>query len=295
MDAYTAFAKVYDRLMENIPYELWAERIDEWIGKFGITKAKRNSSDPLESERNLVLDLGCGTGVLTRLMYEKGYDLIGADISSDMLDVAQNHDSDASRDADINPDPGIMYICQDMCELDLYSTVGTVYSSCDTINYLLEDEEVEACFRGVSKFLYPGGIFIFDFNTIHKYRDVIGESTIAENTDDVSFIWENYFDGESNINECDLSLFIRREDEGLYEKCEETHFQRGFSLPEIRDFLKKAGLNIVKIADEREVLAGDKPTDAKGSRETEMIWDESVLREKYENSERIFVIARKEA
>ena len=285
MDAYTAFSKVYDKLMENIPYELWADRIDGWIREYGISKPVRDASDPLESERNLVLDLGCGTGVLTRLMYNKGYDLIGVDISAEMLDVARQKEPE-------NGDSPILYICQDMCELDLYSTIGTVYSSCDSINYLLEDEEVKACFDGVSKFLYPGGLFIFDFNTVYKYRDVIGETTIAENAGDVSFIWENCFDDESHVNECDLTLFIRDEDNSteneLYIKQEETHYQRGFTLDEMRDFLEKSGLSLVKAVDEREILGEAAPLE-----NAERTSDDENRNIPFENAERIFIIARK--
>lgn len=249
MEAYTAFAKVYDRFMDNVPYDKWGDFIHKIIQKFGISKPVRNSEDALESERNLVLDLGCGTGILTEIMYQKGYDMIGVDISGEMLEIAsgrENHDN-------------ILYICQDMCELDLYSTIGTVYCSCDSVNYLIEDEELEACFKGVENYLYPEGLFIFDFNTIHKYRDIIGETTIAQDEDECSFIWDNYFDAESNINEYDLTLFIKESEsigdgsEGLYSKYRETHYQRGFKTEEICDFIKKSGLLLMAIIDENEI------------------------------------------
>lgn len=282
MDTYSAFSKVYDKLMENVPYELWAKAIDCWIEEYGISKPVRDAKDPLESERNLVLDMGCGTGTMTRLLYDMGYDMIGVDISPEMLDVAK----EKSEKSDI------MYICQDMCELDLYSTVGTVVSSCDSVNYLIEDEEIESCFGGVSKFLYPGGLFIFDFNTVHKYRDVIGDATIAENDDDVSFIWENFFDESCNVNECELTLFIEESDcfdaestgkSGLYRKEEEAHYQRGFTLEEIRDFLAKAGLELIKAVDE------DMLENAGGDEQHALDGDE------FANAQRIFVIARKAA
>lgn len=286
MDAYTAFSRVYDRLMENVPYELWAEKIDRFIKKYGISKPCRNAEDPLESERNLVLDLGCGTGTMTRLMYNMGYDMIGVDISPEMLEIARSKSMDVNEECDFDSEKiaklqeeNIMYICQDMCELDLYSTVGTVISTCDSINYLLEDEEILACFEGVSKFLYPGGLFIFDFNTVYKYRDVIGETTIAENDEDVSFIWENFFDESADINECDLTLFIKADaDEDYFVKEEEVHYQRGYTYSQISDFLKRAGLTVVKAIDERKI--------GETESETENI-------ESFDNAERIFVIAKK--
>lgn len=286
MDAYTAFSRVYDRLMENVPYELWAEKIDRFIKEYGISKPCRDATDPLESERNLVLDLGCGTGKLTRLMYDKGYDMIGIDISPEMLEIARSKSGNLDVECDLynekiakSQEDEILYICQDMCELDLYSTVGTVISTCDSINYLLEDEEIMACFEGVSKFLYPGGLFIFDFNTVYKYRDVIGETTIAENDEDVSFIWENFFDEEEGINEIDLTLFIKSEtDDNLFIKEEEVHCQRGYTYSQICGYLKKAGLSVVKAVDERKL----------GEAESGAEYVEG-----FDTAERIFVIAKK--
>lgn len=284
MEAYTAFAKVYDKFMNNVPYKKWADFSDGIIRAIGISKADRNSEDALEQERNLVLDMGCGTGVLTRMMYDMGYDMIGVDISQEMLDEAREKSTDEKYSE-------LLYICQDMCELDLYSTVGTVISTCDSVNYLLEDSEIESCFAGVSNYLYPGGLFVFDFNTIHKYRDVIGESTISEDSLDCTFIWDNYFDTEENINEYDLTLFIRDDESGLYAKESETHYQRGYEAVEIKDFLEKSGLTPLAFVDDTEL-------------ERENIIDEIVSAKKSgkicnigidENSERIIVIARKDS
>ena len=94
----------------------------------------------------------------------------------------------------------ILYLLQDMRELELYSTVGTVISVCDSVNYILEEKELLEVFSRVNNYLYPGGIFIFDFNTDYKYREVIGDTTIAENRDDCSFIWENFYDSEEELN-----------------------------------------------------------------------------------------------
>ena len=141
-----------------------------------------------------------------------------------------------------------MYLNQDICELDLYSTIGTAVCLCDSLNYLLSDEELEAAFGGVSNFLYPGGLFIFDCNTSYKYREAIGESTIAEAGEDVSFIWDNFYDEDENVNEYDLTLFIKRED-GLYERAEETHLQRGIEKDDIERLAGKCGLEPVLICD----------------------------------------------
>ena len=240
MDAYREFSAVYDELMDNVPYGQWCERLQELIEKYGVSKPERDAEDALASERNLVLDLGCGTGTLTELMYRKGYDMIGTDISEEMLNVAMEKRAEKG--------DSILYLLQDMRELELYSTVGTVYSVCDSLNYILEEEELSAVFSLVNNYLYPKGIFIFDFNTVYKYEKVIGDTVIAENREDCSFIWENFYDPESEINEYDLTLFISREG-SLFEKFTETHYQRGYRAEQMKSLVERAGLKVLEIKD----------------------------------------------
>ena len=116
-----------------------------------------------------------------------------------------------------------------MREFELYGTVRAVVSVCDSLNYILEDEELVKVFRLVNNYLDPGGIFLFDLNTIDKYRK-IGDTTIAENREEGSFIWDNYYDEDENINEYQLTIFLREGDGDLYRKYEEVHYQRGLSL-----------------------------------------------------------------
>lgn len=278
MEAYTDFAQVYDTFMEDVPYAQWADFLSLLIEAYGISKPVKDrmavpereedpeaeecwetQEDRLSSEKNLVLDLGCGTGTLTQLLYEKGYDMIGVDCSEEMLQVAFDKKYETESD--------ILYLCQDMRELDLYSTVGTVVSVCDSINYLLLDEDVLQTFRLVNNYLFPGGIFIFDFNTIYKYEEVIGDTTIAENREDCSFIWENFYSREDHLNEYDVTIFTQEKDD-LFRRFTETHYQRGYSLEEMKAFVEKAGLVFVTALDEQ---THQYPT---------------------ETSERIYVIAR---
>ena len=239
--------------LEEAPESGEVQEFEEVQEEPGVTE------DALISERNLVLDLGCGTGTITELLYEKGYDMIGVDSSEEMLQIALDKKFETQSD--------ILYLCQDMRELDLYSTVGTVVSVCDSLNYLLMDEDVLQTFHLVNNYLFPGGIFIFDFNTIYKYEEVIGDTTIAENREDCSFIWENFYSCEDHINEYDVTVFERQEDD-LYRRFTETHYQRGYTLEEMKTFLEKAGLIFVTALDEK---THEAPT---------------------ETSERIYVIAR---
>ena len=245
MESYTDFAYVYDIFMDNVPYEMWADRIDTLLKKYDERIIPEDEA--LISEAGLLLDLGCGTGTLTRMMRERGYDCIGTDLSENMLEVAREHEDE------LPEDECIMYLCQDMRELELYSTVGAVISVCDSINYLLSAEDVLKTFRLVNNYLYPHGLFIFDFNTVHYYRDELGDDCIAENRPEGSFIWENFYDEESGINEYDLTIFRRDENTAgageRFIRSEETHVQRGYYADEMKDLICRAGMEIVAVFD----------------------------------------------
>lgn len=247
MEAYSDFAYVYDAFMDNTPYEEWCGYVCESIKKYGVSTPGRKSVDLLESEKNLVVDLGCGTGTLTQMLYEAGYDMIGVDNSETMLSVAMEKRDSAGSE--------ILYLLQDMRELELYSTVGTVISVCDSVNYILEENELLTVFKLVNNYLYPGGLFIFDFNTVYKYAEVIGDATIAENREDCSFIWENYYHEEEEINEYDLTIFVREED-GRFRRFQENHYQKGYHPERICALLKEAGMEVVQLldADTREAV-----------------------------------------
>lgn len=224
LEAYTGLAKVYDEFMEDVPYEEWFSYIHDILLEYQI-------------EDGLLLDLGCGTGKLTRMFRDQGYDMIGVDSSYEMLLEAREEDSE-----------GILYLNQDMREFELYGTIRAIFSVCDCINYILEEEEVVTVLKLVNNYLDPKGLFIFDFNTTHKYRDIIGDTTIAENGNNASFIWENEFDSETEINSYALTIFLKTE-ENLYQKIEEEHFQRGYTLSQMKEMIQRAGLKFIKAFD----------------------------------------------
>lgn len=241
-ESYTDFARVYDTFMDETPYEEWKEFLIGLIVRYGVSVPVncRNEQGVLESERNLVVDLGCGTGSLTELLAEEGYDMIGVDNSQEMLRIAMDKRDAAGHET--------LYLLQDMRELELYSTVGTVISVCDSVNYLLTEEDLLQTFRLVNNYLYPGGIFIFDFNTVYKYAEVIGDTTIAENREECSFIWDNYYHEEEQINEYDLTIFVK-EQKDLFRRYEETHLQRGYTLEQMKRLIEQAGLAFVAAMD----------------------------------------------
>ena len=228
MDAYTSFAEVYDLFMDNVPYEEWADYL---IDIFAENQVKDG----------IMLDLGCGTGKLTRLFAKRGFDMIGVDNSMDMLEIARQSQSEEG-------DSSILYLCQDMREFELYGTVRGIYSACDCLNYILDEDELLEVFRLVNNYLDPRGIFIFDMNTPYKYEMLLADNTFAENREEGSFIWENYFDGDSRINEYDLTLFVKGDDERFWRFTEE-HYQKSYSVEQICALLQKAGMELVAVYD----------------------------------------------
>jgi len=255
MDAYTGFAGMYDTFMDNVPYEKWSENIINILKKHGI-------------EDGLVLELGCGTGQMTRLLSDAGYDMIGVDMSEDMLSVAMAE----------NEEGKILYLNQDMREFELYGTVRAVVSVCDSMNYIIDDEDMLQVLKLVNNYLDPKGIFVFDINTIYKYEELLGEKTICENREDGSFIWENFYDKEERINEYDLTIYSRlEEDEELYERFEEVHYQRAYDLAEMKELIEEAGMDFI---DSFAVDMGEGPVEEVPGKEPE------------EYCEKIYVIAR---
>lgn len=227
MEAYTDFAGVYDTFMDETPYEQWCENIVGELSQNGI-------------ENGLVCELGCGTGSMTELLAARGYDMIGIDCAQDMLNIACGKRVRSGHD--------ILYLNQDMKSFELYGTVRAIVSVCDSVNYLTDGGEIGACFKLVKNYLDPGGIFFFDFNTRYKYETVIGDTVIAENREDCSFIWENYFDSETGMNEYDLTIFARQEN-GLFARSQETHYQRGYTLEEMKAYIAAAGLVFIRAYD----------------------------------------------
>ncbi len=227
MASYESFAQVYDLFMDNIPYGEWCGYLHMLLKKYGV-------------DGGLVLELGCGTGSMTELLSGLGYDMIGVDNSSEMLGIALEKRERSGHD--------ILYLMQDMRGFELYGTVRAVVSVCDSLNYITEEEDLLQVFRLVNNYLDPGGIFLFDLNTVYKYRELLGENVFAENREESSFIWENWYEEETQINEYDLTLFIRT-DEGLYEKYEETHYQRAYPVDTVRRLLAQAGLKLEAVYD----------------------------------------------
>ena len=196
MEAYTGFAYVYDEYMDNIPYEEW--------GQYMIALLKENGV----SGDSSVLELGCGTGTVTRMLAKEGYDCVGLDMSEDMLSIASEKTFEEGSQ--------VIYTCQDMRDFTLPYTVDAFVSIGDSMNYITTNDDLCDVFKCVKNGLEDGGVFIFDLKTVHFFRDILADNTYAENREESAFIWDNYYDDESANNEYELAVFVKNED-GTFE------------------------------------------------------------------------------
>ncbi len=228
LSSYRSFATVYDMYMDNVPYDKWHDNIKRLLKKYEVNSGT-------------IVDLGCGTGKMTRLLQADGYDMIGVDLSAEMLTEAMSYQAESE---ELSP---IIYVNQPMEELELPTKVDAFVSVCDSINYVTSIEALQDVFYNVSMYL-ENGIFIFDMNTSFKYKELLGDNTFAENREEGSFIWENYYDEASRINEYDLTLYIANENDS-YDRYEEVHFQRAYEVEEIEKLISKAGLKIYEMID----------------------------------------------
>ncbi len=228
MEAYQEFASVYDIFMEEIPYGSWISFIKEIWEKEGLCPRK-------------ILDLGCGTGNVLLPLAQEGYEMTGVDLSYDMLAQTEHKLRQAGLSARL--------LAQDMTEFFLPEPADCILSLCDCLNYLTEDGELSAAFGCVSECLAEDGLFFFDMNTAYKFREVYGENTYASVEEDAAYIWENSYDAEESINEYAVNFFLRRPD-GSYERTEEVHYERAYSMEEIEQALEENGLWIVGTYDD---------------------------------------------
>ncbi len=228
--SYTAIAGVYDIFNKEIDYEKWADSIEKCFDRF------------LDSRPELVLDLACGTGRMTQALAARGYDMIGVDMSAEMLSEARENTPQ---------ELGVLYLLQDMREFELYGTVGAVVCCLDSVNYLTDDGDLTKCFACVHNYLDPDGLFLFDVNTPYKFENIYKDNSyIFEDIVDtgngqraVFCGWQNYYDRETKLCDFMLSVFTENDD-GSYRREEEYQTERCFSLDEICEALETCGFEL---------------------------------------------------
>jgi len=225
--SYQKFAYLYDRLMDDVPYDKWVEL---------LLAAKQE----YQIEGSNLLDLACGTGELSVRLAEKGFAVTGADISSDMLSVAQNKAAEQGL--------SVFFMEQDMSQLEDLPLFNIIGIFCDSLNYLQTEEQVVKTFKGVYEYLEEGGLFLFDVHSLYKMNHLFKNQTYALNDEDVSLIWLCYEGEYPDSVEHDLSFFQLDEASQKYDRYDELHFQRTFSVEQYSSWLKSAGFSIVKIS-----------------------------------------------
>lgn len=227
--SYGIFSSVYDILTENVPYERIADSICSLLHKNGVN-------------RGLLLDLGCGTGTLSFLLEQKGYDVIGVDTSEDMLMVANEKKYEEGSSA--------MFLCQKGEELDLFGTIDCAVSSLDTINHIDSIEKVEKTFSLISLFMNMGGIFIFDMNTPYKHKNILGDNTFVYDMDDVYCVWQNSFDNVEQKTIIDLDFFIKNEHGECYERYSENFCEYAYKPEVVLSLLHTYGFEVLNTFDD---------------------------------------------
>lgn len=231
MSSYETFAQVYDTFMSNVPYDDWIKYIKKIWRKFGL-------------EPKLVLDLACGTGNVAFGLAAGGCEMIGVDLSEDMLDEAM------AKNALLPPGAKpVLYLNQDMREFELYGTVDCVLCLCDSINYITDEDDLLMVFKLVNNYLEPGGLFVFDINTIYKFKNVLADNSYSQTTETAAYTWENYYDETEGINEFYTNFFIENPG-GTYDRYEEYHYERGYTAEKIAELLEKAGLVVEGVFDD---------------------------------------------
>ena len=240
-DSYSAIAGVYDELNKDIDYSAWADMMEKCFERFGAKKPE------------IILDLACGTGRMTRELAARGYDMIGVDGSSDMLNEAYMRGAE-----------GILYLLQDMRGFELYGTVGATVCCLDSLNYLLDKNDLCKTFSLVHNYSDPDALFLFDMNTPYKFENVYADNAyVLESEDEYGAVycgWQNFYDRESRICDFYLSVFKENED-GKYLREDEQQKERCYTKEEILEALSVSGFELIDIYKDYEFGAPEHNTE----------------------------------
>lgn len=244
---YERFASWYDQLMSDAPYDAWCALVERTVASYHNGKR--------------LLDLGCGTGELAIRLAEKGFDATGVDLSEQMLTIAQMKAEERG--------VHVLFYQQDMRHFGPFEPFDTIVIFCDSLNYLLEDEDVITTFSRVYDQLRPGGLFLFDVHSLFKMEHIfLQKETFASNDEQVSYIWNCYPGSRPYSVEHELTFFVQLE-EGVYERVDEIHVQRTYDVAQYETWLKDAGFRLLHV------------------------WADFTEQQPTNESERIFFVAQK--
>ena len=222
--AYEYLAQCYDQFTEDVNYDLWADYVERHFARSRL---------PIRT----VLDLACGTGSLTRLLALRGYEMIGADLSEEMLAQAAEKCRGVGE-----PEP--IFLHQAMEELDLYGTIDACVCCLDSINYVTRSGKLARAFQRVHTFLMPGGLFLFDINTPDKLQGLDGQIFLDEN--ETSYcVWRADYSPRRRVCTYGMDIF-QREENGLWRRWEEVHEEFAYQPEELEELLRQAGFRRIK-------------------------------------------------
>lgn len=227
MSSYSDFAFVYDRLMNDVDYKKRSEYLLRLFKKYG-------------KKPELLLDLACGTGGFSNQMALKGIEVIGVDISEEMLSVARENTTDLGTD--------VLYLCQDAAELDLYGTVDGAICCMDSLNHITNLKTLEKAIKNVSLFLEKDALFIFDVNTPFKHEHILGNNTFVIEEENVYCIWQNEYDTKKSSTNITLDFFI--EDNGVYNRFTEEFCERAYTVEQLSELAEKNHFDVIGIFDD---------------------------------------------
>ena len=222
--AYEFLAGCYDRFTRDVNYPRWADYIEKHFARSAL---------PIRT----VLDLACGTGSLTAELARRGYEMIGADCSEEMLSVAAEKCRGAGP---VEP----IFLHQAMEDLDLYGTIDACVCCLDSVNYVTSPKKLARAFRRVHTFLMPGGLFLFDVNTPDKLRALDGQMFLDED-EDAYCVWRAEFSPRRRVCTYGMDIF-RLEPGGLWSRGEEVHEEYAYEPAELEDMLRQAGFRQIR-------------------------------------------------
>ena len=231
MDAYHALAKSYDRLTNDVDYEATVDFYFEILKREGL------------SPRTCV-DLACGTGSVTAILARRGLDVIGVDLSEEMLTEAQQKAVELERMP--------RFICQPLQELYLPRGVDMAVCALDSLDYITDPADCREAVRRAYRALNPGGIFIFDVNTPEKLQAMDGQVFLDED-EDVYCVWRGEFDWETNICSYGMDLFQR--EGNVWHRSFEEHREYAYSQEQLMTYLKEAGFTHIEVYADRKFQA----------------------------------------
>lgn len=232
MSDYGDFARFYDRFTTNVNYPARARYFDTLIQKYN-------------PQAKLLLDLACGTGSLSFKLEEYGYDIVAVDNSYEMLSVA------AEKRGELGSN--VLFLCQEMSELDLFGTIDATVCALDSINHIIDEDEVLKVFKKVSLFSNKGAVFIFDVNTVYKHKEILGDNCFVYENENTFCSWQNSLCADGTTVDISLDFFEKTQN-GLYTRYSTDFSERAYEIENLKSMLFKAGLEVKAVFDDDSFL-----------------------------------------